>query len=381
MFSRKTAIILTALALAVGLSLGYVQPADAQDLLKAGDQVGLSVTGEDDLTRVFVVDESGAIELSTAYGKVHVAGKTIEQASLAIRTHLGQYIKEPDVILQMVKSKGAKITIQGDVKSPGPYEVTQAIGVRDCLAFTGGPLETADLSEVTIVRGGQIIKVNLNKIRAAADPSKDVMLQDGDTVIVASRIAGQFTILGAVKAVGTYPLLTGTRVLDAVRIAGGADESARVTKVKITHDDGTTEESDLTKLLIEGAVAENKLLLPGDTVVLETDQSSPGSFSVMGAVYKPGPYPLTRKTTVTEAIALTGGPTPNAVTEKCELLRRGKDGKYEVTAINFKDITKTSDKLVMLIEDGDVLNVPERGRPKRSILESLPLIGSLIYLF
>jgi polysaccharide export outer membrane protein len=381
MFSRTTVIILASLALAAGLLLTTSFPAAADDLLKAGDQVGLNVTGEEELTHVFTVDDTGAIELSSAFGKVQVAGKTAEQAALAIRTHLSKYIKEPDVTVQMVKSKGTKITIQGDVKSPGPYEITQQIGVRDCLAFAGGALETADLSDVTIVRGGQIIKADLNKIRAAADPSKDVLLQDGDTVIVASRIAGKFTILGAVKSVGTYPLLTGTRVLDAVRIAGGPEDAARVMKVKITHDDGSVEESDLNKLLYEGVVAENKLVLPGDTVVVEADQGSPGSFSVMGAVYKPGPYPLTKKMTVTEAIALTGGPTPNALSDKCELLRRGKDGKYEVTPINFKDITKTSEQLVMHIQDGDVLNVPERGKQKRGLLEMLPYLGPLFYLF
>jgi hypothetical protein len=35
----------------------------------------------------------------------------------------------------------------------------------------------------------------------------------------------------------------------------------------------------------------------------------------------------------------------------------------------------------MHIQDGDVLNVPERGKQKRGLLEMLPYLGPLFYLF
>jgi len=64
------------------------------------------------------------------------------------------------------------------------------------------------------------------------------------------------------------------------------------------------------------------------------------TFNVVGEVQKPGYYPLTRRMTVLDAIALSGGFKDFAKTKKIYVLRTGPNGQQERLAFNYKDVIK-----------------------------------------
>jgi polysaccharide biosynthesis/export protein len=64
------------------------------------------------------------------------------------------------------------------------------------------------------------------------------------------------------------------------------------------------------------------------------------TFNVVGQVLKPGYYPLTRRMTVLDAIALSGGFQPFAKQKKVYVLRTQADGKEVKIPFNYKDVIK-----------------------------------------
>jgi polysaccharide export outer membrane protein len=64
------------------------------------------------------------------------------------------------------------------------------------------------------------------------------------------------------------------------------------------------------------------------------------TFNVVGQVLKPGYYPLTRRMTVLDAIALSGGFQPFAKQKKVYVLRTQADGKQVKIPFNYKDVIK-----------------------------------------
>lgn len=354
----------------------------AQTPLKPGDIIGIVVAGEADLSRTYSVQDDGAIVLPGDYGKVMVGGKTPAAAEEEVRAALRRYIKNPDVRLEPVKIKGVTIRIEGAVKSPGQVELQGDVSARDVLAFAGGPVPTADLSGVTIARDGKIIDVDLQKLKADTNPENKVMIQDGDIVTVPDKLIGNFTILGAVKAPGPYPLLRGMRVLEAITLAGGELEASKVTKAKIiSSDQKTTQIVNLTDLKWKGAISENKVIMPGDTIVLEADSGEPGSYFVSGAVNKPGQIPLTQKLTVIQAIGMAGGATPNAKEDSVSLIRRQPDGSSKTIPVDLKKMMAQGSTEQIYVEDGDVINVPARSNKQNPLGPIIQTLGTLGWIF
>jgi len=82
-----------------------------------------------------------------------------------------------------------------------------------------------------------------------------------------------------------------------------------------------------------------KLISDPQVTVIVTEVHSL-TFNVVGEVQKPGYYPLTRRMTVLDAIALSGGFKDFAKTKKIYILRTAADGKQVRLPFNYKDVIK-----------------------------------------
>ncbi|MFM7683830.1 MAG: polysaccharide biosynthesis/export family protein [Bacteroidota bacterium] len=88
----------------------------------------------------YLVDQNGMIELPYI-GKISAEGKTIEEFELIIQEKLSEYLIKPLVKIQLINFK---VTVLGDVRSPGTFNVPnhkisliEAIGVAGDLNLTG----------------------------------------------------------------------------------------------------------------------------------------------------------------------------------------------------------------------------------------------------
>jgi polysaccharide biosynthesis/export protein len=82
-------------------------------------------------------------------------------------------------------------------------------------------------------------------------------------------------------------------------------------------------------------------------------------FNIIGQVMKPGPYELTRPTTMLDAIGLAGGPQPFAKLKRIYVMRQLPDGRQQKLYFDYKAALKGQkmDQNIYL-KPGDVLIVP-----------------------
>ena len=80
----------------------------------------------------------------------------------------------------------AKIRVLGDVAEPGTYTLTVPTTVLRALVEAGGFREAADLEEIFVVRGEQLIKFNYAEVIQGTNPAQDIVLTDGDVIVIRS---------------------------------------------------------------------------------------------------------------------------------------------------------------------------------------------------
>ncbi|MCK5454821.1 MAG: SLBB domain-containing protein [Calditrichia bacterium] len=93
------------------------------------------------------------------------------------------------------------INLWGHVQRPGIYSIPSSFGLIDLLSSAGGPLKSARLNDVRVIRKNQdVIQVNVKEFMNTGNKDLLVHLQPGDLVIVSGSALDIFaTIVGIVR--------------------------------------------------------------------------------------------------------------------------------------------------------------------------------------
>lgn len=199
------------------------------------------------------------------------------------------------------------IAVLGEVKEPGVKTLPRdgVHHVSDAVALAAGLLDSAD-REISLMRAdGTTLSLDLPAILAGTAPQLDIALQPGDSLFV-PRLADYF-VLGAVANPGRFPLISGTRVSDALAAAGLTQNGGQTTAV-LMHVDGTSQTVDLAGVLSDKGAVGNVQLRKDDTLVVSTIQ---GLATILGPVAAPGPYALTAAPRLADLVAVSN-PLPQA---------------------------------------------------------------------
>lgn len=120
-------------------------------------------------------------------GPVSVNGRTTLEVEREITEKLSEYIIEPRVTVQLVQSHSQKFFVVGDVATPGIYEMTRRLTVREALAMAGYITRTGDKQRVHVLRlqpSGQLVPLPVNIKAIEQGRGQDIYLSPGDTVVV-----------------------------------------------------------------------------------------------------------------------------------------------------------------------------------------------------
>ena len=133
------------------LLLAALQPAfaDTGGNIVPGDRVQLKVQNEPDLSKEFVVDQSGSITLELV-GPVKIGGLSPAQAEPLLVQKIARYVRKPVVTVQVLQ----RVAVAGGVHTPGAYDFPkdQPIRVMDAVMKAGGFAEKACKNRVLVVR-------------------------------------------------------------------------------------------------------------------------------------------------------------------------------------------------------------------------------------
>lgn len=156
-------------------------------IIRPLDLLSIRVFKEPDVSSDSIrVDEVGQIQLPLI-GTVKVAGRNAAEVSTEIASLLGaRYLVDPQVAVSVKEVAPSYVTVEGEVKSPGVYEVDRNATLLTAVARAGSPSGYAKLSEIVVFRTidnqRMVARFNLKDIRTGVAPDPSIL--DGDIVMV-----------------------------------------------------------------------------------------------------------------------------------------------------------------------------------------------------
>ena len=86
------------------------------------------------------------------------------------------------------------VNLWGHVQRPGIYSIPSSYTLIDLISSAGGPLKTARLNDVRIVRKNQeVIQVDVNEFLKTGNNELLPVLQPGDTIMVSGSVQDMFS--------------------------------------------------------------------------------------------------------------------------------------------------------------------------------------------
>ncbi len=309
---RATQLTLVWLMLCLGAVLTPASESDAagiggEYLVGPGDVLGIAVFEVEELSKPLTVGPRGTIQ-APLVGEVEVGGQTPQQIEQRLRQLYGRdLLRDPQISVRVEEFRSQPVSILGAVERPGVYQLRGRRRLVEVLAMAGGL--AADVGErITIIR---------RRPSAGRD----------------ARALGA----GGPERPGGAP---GSEPPDAVE--GGPGEVEIPVAVR--------------DLLTMGAEqAGNPLIEAHDLIRV----SHAGVIYVVGAVAKPGGYPIKdqQAMSVLRAVSLAQGLGRYSAPQKARVIRDLAGVKGEI-AVPIRDILegKAAD---FQLQDDDILFVPD----------------------
>jgi polysaccharide export outer membrane protein len=151
--STASAAILVALSCASTLAAAQSVAGDppVQYVIGPEDVLDVAVWNNTTITRTVPVRPDGKISLPLI-NDVQAAGLTPMELREALTRALTAYLAAPAVSVIVREIHSFKVTVIGQVRTPGRYELKDRATVLDVLAMAGGPNEFAARGRIVVLR-------------------------------------------------------------------------------------------------------------------------------------------------------------------------------------------------------------------------------------
>jgi polysaccharide biosynthesis/export protein len=224
--------------------------------LGVGDELKFDVFGQQDMSSTLYVADDGTVTIPLA-GAVKIEGLSPTQAASKLEQALvaGNYLVNPHVSLTVTQTRSQRVSVLGEVRSPGRYTIDSNTTIFDLLAQAGG-VNPDGADSIYILRpgaNGAIERYSVNLQGLSNDKFKLPVdtLKSGDSVYVPR--AQQFYIFGEINKPGMFSLEPQMTVLQAVAKAGGINQRGSMHRIEIKRRVGEkkyrTFSADLTDLV------------------------------------------------------------------------------------------------------------------------------------
>lgn len=150
-----------------------------------GDTVNVRVFNQDPLSTREKVRSDGKIALPVV-GEIMARGKRPMQLAAEIQDKLKAVVVAPSVTVIVEQAAEVKVSVVGEVRQPGVFQLEPSANVLHALAAAGGLSDYADSDKVFVVRKSlpQRVRFRYADLRSADQRSIGFTLQGGDVVVV-----------------------------------------------------------------------------------------------------------------------------------------------------------------------------------------------------
>lgn len=266
------------------------------------------------------------------------------------------------------------VYLEGHVLRPGKYSFREGMRVTDLIG------SYKDLLPEPALQYGEIIRLSLPDFRpkvesfsvaeALADPAKSPVLTPMDTVRVFGRYDFEnppaVSVLGDVRAPGTYRTSGDIHLSDAIHLAGGLLPDAATLDAQVFRYQPDSTLKILNVRLssaLDGSPADNIALTSRDRVLIHRNAAAadPPTVYVKGEVARPGRYPLTADMRISDLIQASGGLKQSADLRSADLMHYVWKDEKQVTGeqeqIALADVPAGDSAANRVLNNGDVLSI------------------------
>lgn len=331
------------------------QAAEVDYRIGEDDELEISVYGDPALIKTQAVRPGGKIAFPLV-GEIKASGLTPSELREQLTERLAAYLTNPSVTVIVTKYNSRKVSILGEVKTPGLLNMSSDITLLEGISRAGGITADAELTGAQVIRNRQVLPIDLERLLRQGDISQDVVLKPNDVILIPSVKDRNVSVLGQVRKPLVLPLRSGTTLIEAISRAEGITEDADLT-ASVLMRGGQVESVDFEKLLRHGDASQNVILKPND-VVLIPDVRDKKVF-VLGAVNKPMVVSLKLGLTVVESIAVAGGFAEGAQPRSVVLVRGGL-ANPTLSTLNLKEVTDRAEMSQnAMLQPNDIVFVPK----------------------
>jgi len=203
--------------------------------LGVGDELEITLYGygEGENQRTLPIDPSGNITYMLL-GTVPAAGRTIDELTADMRERLKSELNYAILNITPYRFASQTFTVLGQMNNPQVYHLDGRMYLLDALARAGGmklgeilnvSADIHDLTHATLVRHGEIIPVDFERLVYEGDATQNVEIHSGDIIFVPSALERKIYALGAFNnPQGVQFAHSDISLMNAVIQAGGMNK-------------------------------------------------------------------------------------------------------------------------------------------------------------
>jgi polysaccharide export outer membrane protein len=154
-------------------------------IIQDGDTVNVRVFNQEPLSTHEKVRPDGKISMPVI-GEVMARGKAPGRLASEIQERLKAVVVAPSVTVTLDAGAELKVSVLGEVKNAGIFQLEHGANVLHALAAAGGLSDYADKDKVFVLRKSlpQRVRFRYEDLRSADPKSVSFTLQGGDVIVV-----------------------------------------------------------------------------------------------------------------------------------------------------------------------------------------------------
>jgi polysaccharide export outer membrane protein len=117
-------------------------------------------------------------------GEMQPGGMTPDDFGKKFAAAIGDYVKNPEVFIQVLEVRSKKYFIDGEVARAGEFPLIGPLRVLEALSKAGGFRDFANKKKIRVLRGSQTFKFNWDEVIKGKKLEQNIVIENGDHIIV-----------------------------------------------------------------------------------------------------------------------------------------------------------------------------------------------------